>query len=265
MSKLGWVLAALVLTASPGGVWAKSSETVVLGTLEMAEANASSEGPLGPEDFITARLDYSISELYRHSSFGQLEEDSELEIQAQVWAVKPFTMQLLPVEISPQQKLSRFSGAVDVVVRLQQAFERENVAHPLRLTFALTHRKSETRSTIIATSGRLELETQTQRLAWRDPVRMAELAASGEPIPYSNDLGLNPPELIEGKLPRKLRGASKTWKVQLTIDAEGAVQDVDPLGATTDEITPEAIEALKALRYRPASYEDQPVAVLYTL
>ncbi len=48
----------------------KKAISLKVSKLEIAQANASAEGPPGPEDFVRARLDYALS---RRDRGGKLE------------------------------------------------------------------------------------------------------------------------------------------------------------------------------------------------
>ncbi|MEM7588071.1 MAG: energy transducer TonB [Acidobacteriota bacterium] len=221
--------------------------------LEIAQAAASAEGPLGAEDFIRARLDYALS---RRDRGGQL------EIRAKVWAVKPFSSEFLPVEVVPKEPFTQRKGSVEVLVRLDSAYTDENVAHPLRLVFVLTQSEEDGRFSILATTGRLELETQLQRMAWNDPVRMEELIASGEPLPVSADAGITRPVRIGGIL-RDARRAEFAGSFRLTIDAEGNVQDVERLSPSPATPSLETLREMRSWQFEPATYRGKPVAVTF--
>ncbi len=242
-----------MMLVSPGEAWGKKGKAPKVSTLTIVQAGASSEGPLGPDDFVRARLDYALSSRDRGAG---------LTVRAKLWAVKPFSSGILPVEVSTEEPFSARTGTIDVVVRLKQAFVDENFAHPLQLAFTISQSDSSG-IRIIATSGRLELETQLQRMAWNDPARMAELVASGEPLPYSSALGMTPPQPIKGKLPRGSRGAGLVGQFLLTIDAEGKVQDVKILGSAAADTSLKTRQEFRSWRFRPATYQGQPVAVTY--
>ena len=199
--------------ALAGPLEAQNPRSLKLSKLEIGEAAASDEGPLGPEGFVRARLDYKIS----RRDWG-----GDLEIRAKVWAVKPFSSEFLPIKVVPDEPFSKRKGSVEVLVRLEEAYARENVAHPLRLIFVLTRSERRGQFSIVATTGRLELETQLQRAAWNDPARMEELIASGEPLPMSMDAGISRPVRIQGEDPRGSGGDLLAGCFKITVAADGS-------------------------------------------
>ena len=254
LSSLALGLAASLMLAGPVEARNPKAISFKVSKLEIGQAAASAEGPLGAEDFVRARLDYALS---------RRDRGGKLEIRAKVWAVRPFSSEFLPVEVVPKEPFAKRKGAVEVLVRLKQAYANENVAHPLRLVFVLTQSERDGRFSILATSGRLELETQLQRMAWNDPAKMEELVASGEPLPVSVDAGITRPVRIQGELPRGSEGDRLAGCFRLTVAADGTVQDVETLHAATTDASVDPLREFRRWRFQPATYQGKPVAVTY--
>lgn len=254
LSGLALGLAASLMLAGPVEARNKQEFSLKVSKLEIAEANASAEGPLGPEDFVRARLDYVLS---------RRDRGGKLEIRAKVWAVKPFSSEFLPIQVVPNEPFAKRKGSVEVLVRLKQAYVEENVAHPLRLVFVLTQWEREGRFSILAATGRLELETQLQRMAWNDPAKMEELVASGEPLPLTADAGITRPVRIKGEEPRGSEGDLLAGCFRLTVAADGTVQDVETLHAATADASVDSQREFRSWRFQPATYQGKPVAVTY--
>jgi len=85
-----------------------------------------------------------------------------------------------------------------------------------------------------------------------------------KPLELTDDI--TPPKLVEVAMPTYTENAKKkkiegTVVVSIVVDAKGDVTDAKVVKSLDPELDQSALVAVKMWRYKPATKEDQPVAV----